>query len=81
MIGGMWIPIDPQSCEAQDWAWDDTGTRVILYGTCRRPKGHTSRWHCDWDANGSLLAQWSGPRDARAPLGVPERTPTVEPLP
>jgi hypothetical protein len=74
VIGGMWIPTDPQPCGAQDWALHDDG-RLILYGTCRRPKGHTSRWHADWDADGSLLAEWSGPRDDRAPLGIPEWTP------
>jgi hypothetical protein len=56
-------------CGAQDWARDDDG-RLIVYGTCRKPAGHGTRWHQDREpATGRLLAEWSGPADARAPAG------------
>lgn len=79
MIGAMFDrSIEPEPCGAQDWGWWDDGRHIVLYGTCRRPKGHTSKWHAEWSDSGQLLAEWSGSRDRRAPTDAPLWEPPVE---
>lgn len=78
MIGAMVDrSIQPHSCAPQEWGWWDDGVQVVLYGTCRRPRGHASRWHADWDDAGTLLAEWSGPREDRVPKDAPVREPDI----
>jgi hypothetical protein len=68
----------PSECGTQEWAWYDE-ERIILYGTCRKAKGHASRWHADWERDtGRLLAEWSGPREHYAPAGAPLWEPEPE---